>query len=64
MSFVPAERLAAGTSAASTVFLRRKGALNALSQAAEKVTKGKESIPQRLKPNSICGTYGTTQVVR
>jgi hypothetical protein len=24
---------------------------------------GKETIPQRLKPKSICGNYGTTKVV-
>jgi hypothetical protein len=27
------------------------------------VAKWNETVPQRLKPNSICGIYGTTKVV-
>ena len=32
-------------------------------QVAEKVAKGNKTIPQRLKPNSICGIYGTSKLV-
>jgi hypothetical protein len=33
------------------------------SQVTEKVANGQKPIPQRLKPNSICSTYGTTKVM-
>jgi hypothetical protein len=32
-------------------------------EAAEKVAERKKTIPQRLKPHSICGIYGTAEAV-
>jgi len=42
---------------------QRRNLPSGAKQAAEKVAEGKKTIPQRLKPHSICGTYGTAKAV-